>query len=147
MAFNAAMEPYYIGLCVFIFCGATFALVTVNDKYTRYENATKEKIEMHSEVNQMYATDGYPEEEQIELTGAAVITEIMDEDGSIPIRVNNELLNDIDNVNSSNLKFFPYMREYGTDFLAKKISLTAKYLKIISIDENGNIAEVNYIVN
>lgn len=147
MAFNSSIEPYYLGICAFIFCGAAMALFTLDNKYTKIEDAVKTKIDMQSDVTISHDIDVYPDEKQIEISGAAVITEIMDEDGSIPIRVNNELLNDIDNINNSNLKFFPYMREFGTDYLAKKVSITASYLKKISVDENGNIAEVNYIVN
>ena len=147
MAFNTSMEPYYIGLCVCIFCGATMALFTLNSKYTKNEDAVKHQIDARSDVSVSYEIDAYTSDDLREITGAAVITEIMEQDGSLPIRVNNELLNNIENVNNSGLKFFNYLKEYGTDYLIKKVSITAKYLKKISIDADGNIAEINYIVN
>lgn len=147
MAFNSSIEPYYIGVCALIFCGATMSLFTLNSKYTKFEDAVKGQVDEQSDVTVSYDANVYPEEELKEISGAAVIMEIMDQDGSIPIRVNNECLNNIDNINGSGYDFFTYMRESGTDYLAEKVSITASYQKKITVDQDGHITEVNYVVN
>ena len=147
MAFESAMEPYHIGLCVCIFCGAVMVLFSLDSKYTKTEDAVKEKVDAQSDVTISRQITSYSGDEPVKMSGSAVMMEIMEQDGSIPIRVNNELLNDIGNVNNSGLGFFPYMQEYGTEFVSEKVSLTVTYRKEINLDENGEIAEVNYIVD
>lgn len=147
MAFETAMEPYHIGICVCIFCGAVMVLFTLNDKYTKTEDAVKEKVDAQNDVTISRQITSYLGEEPVKLSGSAVMMEVMEQDGSIPVRINNELLNSIENVNNSGLKFFPYMKEYGTEWVSKKVSLTATYRKVISLDESGEITEVNYIVD
>lgn len=147
MAFETAMEPYHIGVCVCIFCGAVMVLFALDNKYTKTEDAVKNKVDAQNDVTISRQITSYENEEQVELSGSAVMMEVMEQDGSIPIRINNELLNDMENINNSGLNFFSYMQEYGTEFVSQKVSLTATYRKKISLNENGEITEINYIVD
>ncbi len=147
MAFETAMEPYHIGVCVCIFCGAVMVLFALDNKYTKTEDAVKNKVDAQNDVTISRQITSYENEEQVELSGSAVMMEVMEQDGSISIRINNELLNDIENINNSGLNFFSYMQEYGTEFVSQKVSLTATYRKKISLNENGEITEINYIVD
>lgn len=145
-AYEEAMEPFHIGLCVFIFCGAIFALMTVSRKYTQVEDSVTKEIDGKIDVTTS-VTDYTDNTALIKLTGAAVVTEIMEQQGDVPVRVNNELLNNIKNVNGTDRTFFQYLHEYGTDALIKKVSLTATYIRKIAVNEDGDVTEISYQIS
>lgn len=124
------------------------ALLYLSDLDRKTEDMDKlSEQSIENKINLLQSGDNVEySEEIIRLTGAEVFAEISKQDGSVSIRVNNEHLNSISNIEESEKDFFEYIAEYGTDLIREKVSLTADYVKTYIIDENGKITEIRYQV-
>lgn len=124
------------------------ALLYLSEIDHKTENIDKQSawnIENKVNVQESHQSTDYTEEVVV-LSGAEVYSEIAKQDGSVSVRVNNELLNSIQNIDESGKDFFSYVTEYGPQIIKKKVSLEATYAKTFQVDENGNITEIRYQV-
>lgn len=138
---EASLEPLLLGLRVLLFISAISCLVAVSTKYTRIESFVKDEVvQIHSDVGQTY--EDYESGEQRHISGAAVLSEIMEFDGAIPIVVNGEILNDIRT--STGEPFFQYINKYSELPITEKISINSNYIKECVLDGNGDLIKIEY---
>lgn len=141
-----ALEPAGLGVRAFLFSSALFSLIAISQKYSHMETKVEKELNRKNDVSTTY-TDLGSNKSITNMTGAAVIAEIMDQNGNIKVRLNNELLNQIENVNGTNMDFFTYLNEVSADYLTKKVSLSATYEKQCKINQNGEITEIQYNIS
>lgn len=135
-----ALEPYLIGIECFVFIVAVSFLLLVSGIYTKTEKNINKEIHKKNDVSSTY-TD-YEKTELRQINGATILSEITMYDGTVPVKINATMLNDIRTETGE--PFFEYIKEYGTSILNNEVSITATYEKTCYLDSNGHLTLVQY---
>lgn len=137
---KSAFEPFLIGMEVFVFCIAVSVLFLFITRYSDYENA------VNTEVNRKIDVGTSAEELGVEsrtyIQGASVISEIYGYDGTLWVKVNSVVLNDIQTPTGE--PFFEYIKKYGKDSVMNMVSITGRYKKECLMDDKGNVTGIQY---
>lgn len=138
---KSAFEAFLIGFEVFVFCGAVAFLILLSGRYVDYEKAVNKEINQKIDITTTY-DESHESADNDYISGATVITEIMGYDGSLTVRVNTKILNNIQT--DTGEPFFTYIKKYGNDLVMNEVSITSKYKKQYVTDNDGNLSGVTY---
>lgn len=137
---KSAFEPFLIGMEVFVFCMAVSVLFLFITRYSDYEKAVNTEVNRKIDIGT--SAEGVGEESRTYIRGASVISEIYGYDGSLWVKVNSIVLNDIQTPTGE--PFFEYIRKYGNDSVMNLVSITGRYKKECLMDSQGNITGIWY---
>ena len=94
------------------------------------------------------AVTAFPEdmdaEEKDYISGAAVLSEILSFPDGTYIRVNGTAISEL-KANTGE-DYITYARKYGTQFLENQVSMLSNYKREVTLDDNGNVTGVSYII-
>lgn len=138
---KSAFEAFLIGFEVFVFCGAVAFLLLLSGRFVDYEKAVNKEINEKIDITTTY-DESHESYQNAYIDGASVIAEIMEYDGSITVRVNSTVLNNIRT--DTGEEFFTYIKKYGNDLVMNEVSITSKYKKEYATDSEGNLSGVIY---
>lgn len=122
-----------------VLCGLFFFALT---QYEKTESFISREISNKNDVGNSF--EDYEDENLTNISGAAVITEIMEFDDSITVKINSTTVNNI--TNPYGISFFEYLKEYGTKQLLGEVSITSMYRREYTYDKTGNLATVQYTI-
>lgn len=122
-----------------VLCGLFFFALT---QYERTESFISREISNKNDVGNSF--EDYEDVNLINISGAAVITEIMEFDDSITVKINSTTVNNI--TNPYGISFFEYLKEYGAKQLLGEVSITSMYRREYTYDKAGNLTTVQYTI-
>lgn len=139
---NSALKPFLIAMEFFAIILAFSFLFNLSTKYTSIESQVNKEINNKSDIR--ISSETYNDKSLIYITGSEVLYEILEQNGTLNIVVDNTPINSLKTVDGEGI--FDAIRngENVSNIIESKLSLKRTYSKEYKIDNKGNIIGIYY---